>query len=214
MPSISRLILTAGLLLVATEALAQPKKIEFSGMIGHQFGAIVDETTKDEGVDSLGQALGALGSATYGLILDYHITRTMYLELSWDQQPSKLEFMDRPVDTSGIVTDLTINYYQIGLVYNWSDTRRQPFIGMTFGMAHWVTSGPWEDETGFVFTPIFGYQGWVSQYFGFRGQAKVMISNMPAGEIFKNTSTGVGFQHYKNTWATQVSLSVALTVGI
>lgn len=213
MRSISRLVLTAGLLLVATEALAQAKKIELSGMIGYQWGAIVDETTKDEGVDSLGLALGALGSATYGLILDYHITRTMYLELSWDQQPSKLEFIDRPADTDSILTDLTINYYQVGLVYNWSDSQRQPFIGMTFGLAHWVTSGNWEDETGFVFTPIFGYQGWMSGNVGFRAQVKFMISNMPAGEIFKNTVDGQGFDHTKNTWATQMVLGVAFTIG-
>ena len=214
MHSISRLVLTASLLLVATEALAQAKKVELSGMIGYQWGAVVDETTKDEGVDSLADALGVLGSATYGFILDYHITRTMYLELSWDQQPSQLEFIDRAADTSGILTDLAVNYYQVGLVYNWSDSKHQPFIGMTVGMAQWVTHGDFENESGFVFTPIFGYQGWMSDYVGFRAHLKFPISNMPAGELFKNTTTGVGFDHTKNTWATQMVVGVALTIGM
>jgi hypothetical protein len=207
------LLIAAGLLLISTEALSQAKKIEFSVMIGHQFGAVVDETTKDEGVDSLGLALGALGSASYELILDYHITPKMYLELSWDHQPTKLEFIDRPADTTSILTDLSVNYYQVGLIYNWSDSEKQPFIGMTVGMAQWITGGDWQNESGFVFTPIFGYQGWVSDYFAFRAQLKFMISNMPAGTIFTNTSTGTGFDHTKNTWATQVVLAVGFTLG-
>ena len=207
------LFLAAGLLLVGTDAFSQPKRIELSVMAGHQFGAVVDETTKDEGVDSLGLALGALGAATFGVILDYHITPKMYLQLSWDHQPTQLEFIDRPADTTSILTDLAVNYYQAGLIYNWSDSSRQPFIGMTFGVAHWVTNGDFRDETGFVFTPMFGYQAWVSDYFGLRIVGKVMISNMPAGTIFTSTSTGQGFEHTKNTWVTQVSLGVGLTVG-
>lgn len=207
------LLITAGLLFVGTEALSQAKKIELSAMIGHQFGAVVDETTKDEGVDDLGQALGALGSVSYGLILDYHVTPKMYLELSWDQQPTELEFIDRPADTTSIVTDLTVNYYQAGLIYSWSQSEKQPFIGATIGMAHWVTSGTFEDESGFVFTSIFGYQGWVNDYFGFRAQLKFMISNMPAGTIFTNTSTGKGFDHTKDTWATQIVLGIGVTLG-
>lgn len=198
----------------ARPALTQPAKVEFTAMIGHQFGAVVDETTKDEGVDDLGPALGALGSVAYGLILDYHITPAMYLELSWDHQPTELEFIDRPADTTRILTDLTVNYYQVGLLYNWSDTKRQPFIGMTFGMAHWVTSGDFENESGFAFTPIFGYQGWLGDFVGFRAQLKFMISDMPSGTIFTNTSTGTGFDHTKDTWATQMVLSVGFTVGI
>jgi len=205
--------LAVGLLLLATSALSQPKKIELSGMVGHQFGAIVDETTKDEGVDDLGPALGALGSASFGLILDYHLTRTMYLELSWDYQPTQLEFIDRRADTTSIVTDLTVSYYQAGLVYNWSDSHSQPFIGATFGMAHWVASGSFENETGWVFSPIFGYQGWVSDYVGFRAQLAFMLSDMPEGTLFRNTSTGTGFEHHKDTWATQIVVSVGLTLG-
>ena len=207
------LIITTGLLLVATGALSQPKKIEFSVMFGHQWGAVVDETTKDEGVDSLGSALGVLSSDVYGIILDFHITRTMLLELSWDRQPSKLEFDYRPTDSTAILTDLTVNYYQIGLMYNWSDSEKQPYVGITVGLARWVTSGNWEDETGFVFTPILGYRGWMSDYFGFRAMIKIMISNMQAGKIFTNTATGIGFEHTKNTWATQIMLGIALTFG-
>jgi len=210
---ISGLIITAALLLVAHDAFSQAKKIELSAMIGHQWGSVVDQTTKDEGVDSLGSALGALSSPVYGIILDYHITPTMFLELSWDRQPTKLEFDDRAADSTAYVTDLTVNYYQAGLVYSWSDSDKQPYIGMTVGVAHWVTSGSYEDEMGFVLTSILGYRGWMSDYFGFRTMVKIMISNMPAGEIFTNTSTGNGFLHTKDTWATQIMLGIALTVG-
>jgi hypothetical protein len=53
----------------------------------------------------------------------------------------------------------------------------------------------------------------VSDYFGFRAQLKFMISNMPEGTIFKNNTTGEGFDHTKNTWATQIVLAVGLTLG-
>jgi len=201
------------LLLRGADALAQPSKVELTAIVGHQFGAVVDETTKDEGVDDLGLALGVPGSVMYGLIFDYHVTPKMYLEVSWDQQPSELEFIDRPADTTSIVTDLTVDYFQVGLIYNWSDSDRQPFVGATVGVAHWQPTGDYQGETGLVFTPILGYQGWVNDYFGLRAQLKFMISNMPSGTIFRNNTTGQGFEHTKDTWATQISLSVGITVG-
>ena len=205
MRSISLIVL---LLLIGTEARAQAKKIDLSAWVGHQFGAVVDESTKDEGVDTLGPALGVPGSSVYGFILDYRIMRAMYLEVSWDRQPSELQYIDRPADTTSTVTDLSVDYYQVGLVYNWSESKNQPYIGMTFGVAHWVTSGTYDDEMGFVFTPIFGYQGWVSDYVGFRAMIKFMISTMNEGIIFTNTETGVGFDHTQDTWATQVVIGV------
>lgn len=208
-----KFVATAVLLVAASSALAQPTKIELSAMIGHQFGAIVDETTKDEGVDDLGLALGAPGSISYGLILHYHLLRTMHIALSWDQQPTDLEFIDRAADTSSKLTDLTVNYYQAGLIYNWSDSHAQPYIGATVGLAHWVTSGDWQNETGFVFTPIFGYQRWLNDSFGLHAQLKFMIGDMPAGTIFTNASTGTGFDHTKDTWTTQIVVAVGITFG-
>jgi len=198
---------------LASEAWAQPKKIEIGGMLGYQFGAIVDETTKEEGVDSLKNAIGLPPSAQFGLLATYHLTRTMHLEAWWLQQPTKLNFDDRAVDTQAVLADVRATYYMIGLMYNWSETDRQPFIGFMIGWAEWKASSPIESESGFALAPVIGYKSWLSRTVGFRVHTSVLMTNTPAGDMFKNTETGWVYEHTKNTWATQINVSVALLIG-
>jgi hypothetical protein len=201
------------LLVCASGALAQAKKVELSFYAGHQFGAVVDETTKDEGVDSLATALGVHGSGAFGLIFNYHMTRTFHLEITWDEQPTQLDFIDRAADSTYKVTDLRVHYYQVGFVYNWSDSKRQPFVGLTMGVAKWEARGDFEDETGFCFSPVVGYKTWMSDYFGLRVHLRFLLTNVPSGELFSSASTGFSHTHTKDTWATQIQLAVAVTLG-
>ena len=39
------------------------------------------------------------------------------------------------------------------------------------------------------------------------------ITNTPAGDKFRNTETGWVYEHTKNTWATQINISVAILLG-
>jgi hypothetical protein len=210
------------LVLSGYPARAQSQKFEVGGMLGWQFGAMMDETTKEEqedstgkaiSVDSLGEAIGLPPSAVYELFFRYHITRTLHLQLSFSQQPTELNFDDRAADTTTILTNVRATYYMVGLVYNWSKTNRKPFVGFSIGHTSWRTNEPYESESGFAMAPIMGYQSWMSQSFGFELKATVLITNRPAGNLFRNKSTDWSYHHAKNTWSTQFQLGVAIMFG-
>ena len=210
------------LVLSGSQATAQSKKFEVGGTLGWQFGAIMDNTTKEEhedstgkaiSVDSLGEAIGLPPSAVYELFFRYHITRTLHLQLSFSQQPTELNFDDRAADTTSILSNVRATYYMVGLVYNWSSTKRKPFVGFSIGHTSWKTEEPYESESGFAMAPIIGYQSWMSQSFGFELKASVLITNRPAGNLFRNKSTGWSYYHAKNTWATQFQFGVAVMIG-
>jgi hypothetical protein len=207
------LLTVAAIFLMNTGVSAQAKKFEVSAHLGYQFGAIVDETTKHKGQDFLADALGIHGAANFGIILNYHLTRSMHLELSWDQQPSTLDFIDREVDTTAKLSDIGVDYFQIGLMYNWSRTKKQPFIGMLVGFAQWRPGGDFETESGFTFAPVFGYKAWLSNNAALRAHARVNITEVPSGELFSNSGTGWSHFHTKDTWATQLQFGLALVVG-
>jgi hypothetical protein len=198
----------------APSAMAQPRKAELSGHIGYQMGGLVDETTKDNGVDSLAQALGIHSAAVFGLIFNYHLTRTLHLELVWDQQPTQIDLIDRATGTTTELTDLRVHYYHAGLVYNWSNSTKQPFLGMTVGMTRYQARGDFDSESGFSFAPVFGYKTWMSDHFGLRLHTRVILTNVQAGELFSNPVTGFSHTHTKNTWSTQIQIGVAMTVGM
>jgi hypothetical protein len=194
-------------------AWAQPTRVEVGAHLGYQWGALADETTKDEGVDSLAFALGVHSTTVFGMVVDYHLTRTLLLEAVWDQQPTQLDFIDRAADTTAKLTDLRVHYYHAGLVYSWSKTMKQPFVGMTAGLTRWQAREG-ESESGFSFAPVFGYKTWMSDRFGLRVHLRFLITNLKAGELFENADTGFSYTHTKNTWATQMNLGLAVVLGL
>lgn len=194
-------------------AFAQSRRLEVGGHLGYQWGALADETTKDEGVDSLAFALGVHAATTFGLIVDYHLTRTLLLEAVWDQQPTQLEFIDRAMDTTAKLTDLRVHYYHAGLVYCWSKSTKQPFVGMTTGVTRWQARDG-ASESGFSFAPVFGYKTWMSDRFGLRLHTRFWLTNVKAGEMFENSTTGFSYTHTKNTWTVQMQVGVAAVLGI
>lgn len=214
----SRTLLKAGswlyaLCFCASSALAQPQKAELSAHLGYQWGGVVDETTKDNGVDSLARALGVHGAADFGLIFNVHITRTMHLEVLWDQQSTRIDSIDRAAPTQAKLTDLRVQYLHAGLVYNWSESKKQPFVGMTVGMTRYQAQGDFASRSAFSMAPVFGYKAWMSDHFGLRLHTRVFLTNVKAGELFTNSVTGWAHVHTKNTWSTQIQVGVALTLG-
>lgn len=210
-------VLALGLCLLflgAPSARAEPLNVELSGHLGYQWGGLVDETTKDNGVDSLAEALGIHAAAVFGLIFNYHITRTLHLELVWDQQPTQIDMIDRAADVTTELTDLRVHYYHAGLVYNWSKSARQPFVGMTVGMTRYEARGDFDSESGFSLAPVFGYKTWMSDHFGLRLHARVFLTSVKAGELFSNSETGYSHTHTKNTWSTQMQFGVAATLRL
>ena len=210
-----RMLILGMMLCWSATAFAQPERFELSGRLGYQWGGIVDETTKDEGVDSLASALGIPGGVNFGIVANVWLGRSLQLELSWDQQPTQLNLMDRPNDDKQTkISDLKVNYYLAGLIYNWKKGHKgQPFLGGVIGVHQLVPDKQFETESGITFGPVFGYRTYTSRYFGIRLEARILLSNVPAGEMLYDATAGFGFNHTKDTWMTQIQFGIAIGTG-
>lgn len=186
------------------------RQFEFTLMGGYQFGGMVDETTQEEGVFTPGVALGLNGSANWGLIANYRLARKLLLELSFDRQSTTLNY-HVPVDEHTEITpisDISVDYYQAGLLYDWSSTRLKPFAGGTVGV---VVLTPKEDryhsETHLAFATLLGLRYFFTNSVALRLQGRFMLSKIPKGELFFPNYT-----HHKETFMSQIQFGLGLDV--
>jgi len=203
------------LLLIGGTSAAQ--KFQFTLMGGYQFGATVDETTQMEGVFTWNEALGISGSGNFGVVFDMRLLPKMKLELSWDRQTTQLNLHEGLINTPPDQTsderpvtklsDLNVDYYLVGLIYDWSQTNLKPFIGASVGMVRMMPKEDYRSESRFTFAPIVGLQLYASSLFAFRAQARFMIGNVPAGELFSSTADeSFRYEHHKDTFMIQYQI--------
>ena len=104
------------------------------------------------------------------------------------------------------IANLNVDYYQIGLLYDWSDTKIQPFIGGTVGVISMIPDAEGvETETQFAVTPIIGMRVMLSEKIAVRFQGRFVWSLTPEGPLFTDY-----YVHEKETFLTQVQLGVGV----
>ena len=205
-------IILAIILLISSQAISQ--RVEVALMTGYQMGGMLDETTQQEGVFTPGDALGLTGSGNFGVLLDIRLARKVFLELSLDRQPTNLNYHEAA--SGDIIRNIKINvdYYQAGLIYDWSSSHLRPFFGVSLGMVHMAPEENLESETRFNISPfMFGVKTYASKYFAFRLHGKILISDTPEKVYFKDTA-GNGFEHAKSTFMAQLQFGVGIVVAL
>jgi hypothetical protein len=180
---------------------------------GYQFGGSVDETYKLEGVDIHGESLGLEGSEMLGAAIDYRLGPKLLLEFSFDRQNTNLSFKDTTNTGFVKLADMHVGYYQAGLIYNWGAGSVQPYVGGTLGLTSMAPTEGLDSEVRFSAGPVFGVKTFSSKHFGFRFQTRLMITNMPKGEYFRN-SAGESYNHVLNSYMTQLHFTLGLIVGL
>lgn len=193
------------------------QRFEFSAIGNYQFGGIVEETTQETGVFTYGEALGISGGTSYGLIFGYKLIPKMKLEISLDRQPTQLNYHqvvtgseDREVTK---LSDLNVDYYMVGLIYDWSSTKFHPFIGASVGMLRMIPGEDLEEkdlktESHITLAPVIGMTSFASSHFAFRLQARFLLSNMPDGSLFFEE-----YHHHKETFMTQYQISFGVLLA-
>jgi hypothetical protein len=181
------------------------QRFEFSGVIGYQFGGAVDESEKDQGDDVVEDGLGINASAALGLYASYWIAPKVRCELSFDYQPTLMNYHNAEEKTVTKLADMRVSYYQLGFLYDWSKENIRPFAGFSAGLADFSLAGDYKAERRLVVSPILGVKLLAGSHFAFRLQTRVLMSNMPAGDIFCNDN-GDCFNHHKSTFLTQIQL--------
>jgi hypothetical protein len=206
------LIILAIILLISSQAISQ--RVEIALMTGYQMGGILDETTQQEGVFDPGDALGLTGSGNFGVMLDIRLGRKVFLELSFDRQPTNLNYHQAPEQNIVRAVDINVDYYQAGLIYDWSSSYLRPFFGVSLGMVHMAPKESLESETRFSIAPfMFGVKAYASKYFAFRLHGKILIIDTPEKVYFKD-SAGQGFYHEKSTYMTQLQFGLGIVVAL
>ncbi len=188
------------------------QRLEITALGGYQFGGIVDETTQEEGVFTPGEALGLSGNGIFGLIVDYRLGPRLLLELSWDRQPTWLNHhvpTDKGTEVNQI-SDINVDYYQIGLIYDWSASNFKPFAGATIGV---VSMNPTEikysTETQPSFTVLLGMRYFLNEIFALRLQGKLHLNKIPKGNLFFPE-----YQHNKETFMSQFQIGLGIVFAI
>ena len=204
----NRIVCVAAVFLI-TQGASLSKNIEFTALGGYQFGGMVDETTQEEGIFEPGDALGLSGSGYYGLAAAFHLGKNMILELSWDRQPTDLDYHEHDTDTVETqvrkIADIDMEHYHVGIVYDWSKTSFKPFIGWTIGMSRFRPSGDYDAENRFSFSPLVGMRSFFTPVVGLRAQGRMFVSHMPSGNIFSEA-----YYHSKETFMTQFQFGVGV----
>ncbi len=113
--------------------------IEFSATYGSMWGGHINTFN------------GKLRTATgpsYGFALDIPVHPAMAVELSYTRQDGALDYENRRGKTT--LTDMSVNYWQIGAIRGLLDGKVRPFVTTSLGMTYYspsASSVDVEDET-------------------------------------------------------------------
>jgi opacity protein-like surface antigen len=119
-----RAILSAatGLLIVTTPAWAQ-HKAEITPFVGYVFG---------NSVSTRNGKVGLAGDMNYGVLLDVNVRPGGQVELSYARQDTKFTY-DQFGGIKRDLTDVAVNYFQIGGLGYVARGQAQPFMSFTLG---------------------------------------------------------------------------------
>ena len=205
-------IIFAVILMISAQAISQ--RVEIALMTGFQMGGMLDETTQQEGIFTPGDALGLTGSGNFGVLLDIRLANKVFLELSLERQPTNLNYHEAPEGNIIRTISINVDYYQAGIIYDWSTSHLRPFFGVALGAVHLAPQEDLSSETRFNFSPLMlGVKTYASKYFAFRLHARLMISDVPEKTYFKDAS-GQGFYHEKSTFMTQIQFGIGILISI
>ena len=189
-------------------------KIEITPLAGYQFGGAMVEGNFSTQDDSLVDDLGISGSENLGLILDYTLSNKVQLELSFDRHFTQLNLHDGRTGQIIKLSDMTVDYFQAGALYNWSGSSVQPFIGATIGAVHLNPTENLSDEWRIGAIPMIGVKVFASKYFAIRFQTRITLMHMSRSDEMFCDPAGLCYQHPKNTYMTQIQFGMGLTLGL
>ena len=116
-----------------------------------------------------------LGSDQYGVTVGLSV-EDITAEFTWVQQNSAINIKDinYPIETK--LSDVTINHYQFGATYSFSDDGVIPYAGASAG---WVTSNPtdnqYETSSKFEWGVTGGMKYFFTERIGIRLQTQLLV---------------------------------------
>ncbi len=159
-------LLTAGSLAADQGPAYQPHgarhagpKVELTPFVGFRFGGEFERTDRF-GFSSSDRELDETES--FGLALGIALSRGLQLEFLFSRQDTELLRDEGFFDPDTVLLDLEVDYYHVGVLYQWTPGQVRPFVAASVGST--------------VFRPESGNVGDESRFsLGFGGGVKVML---------------------------------------
>lgn len=141
--------------------------IELTGMYGYQFGG---------GLDSYDGKLTIQDSDNMMFSIDVPIRYGMMVELSYTRQSTSLKLKERGTNITSKLTDLALEYYQIGAIKGLPQGKVVPFGQFSLGATRFHPTGSkYSDTWTFSVTLGLGAKIHINDRFGLRLQANMLI---------------------------------------
>jgi hypothetical protein len=161
----------------ASPVLAQDRPtIELTPFFGYTFGGSFDVFDFE-----LGQVSFEVDdSQSYGLIVDFPISRSFQIEALVFRQASALTIDEGIFGPSFEVSDMNIDHFEAGVLWQGAWGQVQPFFTGGMGLAYLDPEVPSLDsETRFAFNFGGGVKTMFTQNFGLRAEGRWLLVTLP-----------------------------------
>lgn len=163
------------LLTGATSAGAQ--KVELSPFATLPFGGELESDQFRDFTIDIDDGTG------YGLSLAIDLVGDLQLEIFWSHQESDLVEPGGFLFDEFVVSDLDIDYYHAGLLYQWGGGQFHPFIAGSLGVTEFNPGDPLLDnESRFSIGVGGGFKVFFNQSFGVRLEARAFTTVIDEGD--------------------------------
>jgi len=162
-----RIALCIVLLLLPVAAFAQ-RGVEISPFFAYRWDGDIDwaDDVFDDNVETD-------GGEAYGLRVDIPINRSLQVELLASRQPSELVARGGLFQPDHRISDVDIDYYHVGLVWQWGLGQLQPFVVASAGIGRLVPDAPGlEAEERASASLGGGVKLFLGQHLGFRFEGR------------------------------------------
>jgi hypothetical protein len=172
---IRKALLSGTLLLAATSSDIQAQAVELAPFFGWQFGGGFNNA--GDPANSAVNGLDIKNNWVYGLVLDVGIGRGIWLEFLADRENTELT--SQVGGTPLFVSDIAVDYYHAGAIYQWTATGlKKPlgFFGLTAGATNFIPSDDRDSTLKFSFGVVLGVRSYFSERFGVRLESRFMAT--------------------------------------
>lgn len=167
----------AALLLGAFQsaAFAQPARFEITPFAAYHWGGTITTEVSDLFVADV----DVEDSEAFGLIVDVPLSYGLQLELLASRQDSQLELDSGLFDGDLTLADVTLDYYHVGLLWQWGAGQATPFVVVSGGVTRLAPDVPGADsETRGSMSIGGGVKIFVNRHLGFRFEGRGFVTEL------------------------------------
>lgn len=179
-----RFLLLSALLLSTLLPLVQPanaaEKVEITPFIGWRSGGefVGDDFDFDDDFFDLDLD----ETSSYGLSVAFALSRSWKVELLWSHQATEL-IEDEFLGPDFPLFDLDVDYYHVGIVYQWTPGQLRPYVVASAGLTRFNPDFPeFGSESRFSAGAGVGLKGFFSEHVGIAIEGRLFSTLIDDGD--------------------------------